>query len=63
MAQKDYISQILEVAVKPWIELGDDFVLEEDGDSSHGPTDNNNIVRQWKRKHGLEPLHSLINYV
>ena len=54
MTQQDYITQILEVAVKPWIERGDDFVLEEDGDSSHGPADNNNIVRQWKKKHGLE---------
>jgi hypothetical protein len=54
MTQQDYITQILEVAVKPWLERGDDFVLEEDGDSSHGPTDNNNIVRQWKKKHRLE---------
>jgi hypothetical protein len=26
----------------------------KDGDSSHGPTKNNNIVRQWKEKHKLE---------
>jgi hypothetical protein len=40
--------------VKPWIEQRDDFVLEEDSDSLHSPTDNNNIVQQWKKKHRLE---------
>ena len=28
-------------------------MLEEDGDSSHGPSANN-IVRTWKKNHGLE---------
>jgi hypothetical protein len=32
MAQKAYITQILE----PWIDRGDDFALEEDGDSGQG---------------------------
>ena len=38
MTQKDYIQQILEPIVLPWIERGDQFVLEEDGDSGHGPS-------------------------
>ena len=33
---------------------GDDFVLEEDSDSSHGPTNNRNIVRKWKEENKLE---------
>jgi hypothetical protein len=33
MSQQVYISQILEPIVKPWIDRGDKFVLEEDGDS------------------------------
>jgi hypothetical protein len=31
MTQKDYINQILKPVVQPWIDRGDDFVLEEDG--------------------------------
>ena len=46
---KDYI---LEPYVKPWIEAGHDFVLEEDGDSGHG-TGKKNIVRTWKQQNGL----------
>ncbi|KFZ17649.1 hypothetical protein V501_01617 [Pseudogymnoascus sp. VKM F-4519 (FW-2642)] len=53
MTQVDYITQ-LEKAVKPWLERGDDFVLEEDGDSSHGPTNNGNIVQKWKKEHNLK---------
>lgn len=30
-----------------------DFVIEEDGDSGHGPG-KSNIVRTWKQEHGLE---------
>jgi hypothetical protein len=54
MTQEDYIMQILEKAVKPWLQRGDDFALEEDGDSSHGPTNNRNIVRKWKEENKLE---------
>ena len=55
MTQKAYINQILEPIVKPWINRGDDFVLEEDNDSGHGPPRNKtNIVVDWKHKHGLE---------
>lgn len=42
----NYISQILEKAVKPWLEKGDDFALEDDGDSSHSPKNNGNIVQK-----------------
>lgn len=54
MTQEDYITQILEKAVKPWLQQGDDFALEEDGDSSHGPTNNRNIVQKWKEENKLE---------
>jgi hypothetical protein len=54
MTQQVYIEQILEPIVKPWIEAGHDFALEEDGDSGHGPAHNGNIIRKWKEEHGLE---------
>ena len=54
MSQKAYIDQILEPIVKPWIINGQNFVLEEDGDSGHGPGRGNNIVKQWKAEHGLK---------
>lgn len=54
MTQKEYLEQILKPHVLPWIERGDDFVLEEDGDSSHGPGLSRNIVQVWKEKVGLE---------
>ena len=53
MSQDVYINQILTPHVLPWILRGDDFVLEEDGDSGHGPSDHNK-VRTWKQKNGLE---------
>lgn len=53
MAQQAYISQILEPVVKPWLEAGHRFVLEEDGDSGHGPG-KQNVVRTWKEKHKLQ---------
>ncbi len=40
-----YIDQILEPCVKPWILRGDDFALEEDDDTGHGPSPHN-IVRK-----------------
>jgi hypothetical protein len=55
MTQQAYIDQILEPVVKPWIDAGHDFVLEEDGDSGHGPPRaKGNIVVDWKEKHGLK---------
>ena len=55
MTQKDYIKQILEPIVQPWIDRGDDFVLEEDRDSGHGPPrSKGNIVKDQKEQHRLE---------
>lgn len=53
MSQEIYINQILEPIVKPWLLAGENFVLEEDGDSGHGPK-GRNIVKAWKRANGLE---------
>ncbi|KAF2033422.1 hypothetical protein EK21DRAFT_86230 [Setomelanomma holmii] len=53
MTQRAYIDQILEPVVKPWLERGDDFVLEEGGNSGHGPG-KSNIVRKWKQDNKLE---------
>ncbi|KAL9116843.1 MAG: hypothetical protein Q9187_006628 [Circinaria calcarea] len=40
-----YKNQILEPIVKPWLKAGEDFVLEEDGNSEHR-TEKSNIVRK-----------------
>ena len=53
MTQDVYINQILIPVVLPWILRGEDFVLEEDGDSGHGPSSANR-VRRWKHQHGLD---------
>ena len=53
MSQRVYIDSILEPIVKPWIEAKHDFVLEEDGDSGHGPG-KSNIVRTWKQNNDLK---------
>ncbi|KAF2175431.1 hypothetical protein K469DRAFT_610770, partial [Zopfia rhizophila CBS 207.26] len=53
MTQKDYIKQILEPVVLPWINKGQQFILEEDGDSGYGPS-KSNIVQAWKQKHNLQ---------
>lgn len=53
MSLKVYRDQILEPVVKPLLE-GQDFVLEEDGDSGHGKAKNRNIVRVWKEENNLE---------
>jgi len=50
-------TQILEPVVKPWLERGDDFVLEEDQDSGHGmkgKKPQKNLIQEWKREHHLE---------
>ncbi|KAH6865346.1 hypothetical protein B0T10DRAFT_569803 [Thelonectria olida] len=52
MAQKVYIEEVLEPYVKKWLDEGRSFVLEEDNDSGYGPSQNN-PVRAWKEKHGL----------
>ena len=51
MSQRVYIDQILDPVVKPWLEAGQKFVVE-DGNSGHGPG-RSNIVQQWKIDHGL----------
>ncbi|KAF2026267.1 hypothetical protein EK21DRAFT_115950 [Setomelanomma holmii] len=53
MTQPVYIDQIFEPVVKPWLERGDDFVLEEDGDSGYG-LGKSNVVRKWKQDNKLE---------
>lgn len=53
MTHKVYTESILEPVVKPWLEEGQEFVLEEDGDSGHG-TGQANPVRTWKQQHGLK---------
>ena len=52
MTQAYYRDHILDGIVKPWMEEGRSFILEEDGDSGHGPR-GNNIVKSWKEKNGL----------
>ena len=54
MTHQVYINSILEPVVKPWLERGDDFVLEEDGDSGHGTGRTRNPVKKWKEDHRLE---------
>jgi hypothetical protein len=52
MSQEKYRTEILDKVVKTWIDEGRDFILEEDGDSGHGPS-RHNPVRTWKEQHGL----------
>ena len=54
MSLKVYRDQILEPVVKPWLLEGQDFVLEEDGDSGHGKAQNWNIIRVWEEENNLE---------
>lgn len=49
-----YRDEILEKAVGPWLARGDQFILEEDGDSGYSTGKKNNIVRDWKEKRGLK---------
>ena len=52
MSQRVYIDQILDTIVKPWLDQGHNFVLEEDSDSRR-ELGKSNIVR-WKEEHRLE---------
>jgi hypothetical protein len=56
MSLQVYRDQILEPLVKPWLEQGHDFVLEEDNDSGHGggPSKKWNIVKAWKKNNNLD---------
>ena len=45
---------IFEQHVLPLLKCGNNFILEEDGDSDYSKANNNNIVRQWKQQHDLQ---------
>ena len=53
MSQEVYVNQILEPVIKPWIERGDDFILEEDGDSGHGKRGVNSKATRWREENNL----------
>ena len=53
MNQRVHIDSVLEPVVKPWLEPGEDFVLEEDGDSGLG-SGKSNVLRDWKNEHSLK---------
>ena len=54
MSLQIYRDNILEGAVRPWLDAGEKFVLEEDGDSGHGTGQGHNVVKAWKEEHGLK---------
>lgn len=57
MSQECYVNQILTPYVLPWLVRGDDFILEEDGDSGHGYSrgkEKKVLVKEWKKRHGLK---------
>jgi hypothetical protein len=57
MSLQIYHDEILEGVVRPWLDAGQHFVLEEDGDSGHGiGRYSTNIVKEWKEAHGLKPF-------
>ena len=54
MTAKYYTDEILNGIVKPWLERGDNFVLEEDHDSSHGiAKGGKGLPQEWKRLNRL----------
>lgn len=54
MSLQIYRDNILEGVVRPWLDAGEKFVLEEDGDSGHGTGQGHNVVKAWKEEHGLK---------
>lgn len=56
MSFQVYRNIILEGVVSKWLAKGDQFILEEDGDSSHGGGNcrPDKIARVWKEEHGLK---------
>ena len=56
MSLQVYRDVILDGPVAQWLARGDEFVLEEDGDSGHGGGNSTkrNIVKAWKKEHGLK---------
>ena len=53
MSHKKYV-EILKEHVKPMLDRGEKFIMEEDRDSAHGMAENNNIVRRYKEEIGLD---------
>lgn len=53
ISQEVYVNRILEPMVKSWIERGDSFILEGDGDSGHGKRGVNSIATRWKEDNNL----------
>ncbi|KAF1987341.1 hypothetical protein K402DRAFT_412293 [Aulographum hederae CBS 113979] len=58
MTMKVYEEEILDKHVLPWIQAGQNFVLEEDRDSGHGIGPNNRI-KTWKATHGLNSYFNM----
>lgn len=54
MSQAVYVNKILEPVVKTWIERGDSFILEEDGESGHGKKGADGLATRWKEEHNLD---------
>ncbi len=55
MSLQIYRDEILEKVVGPWVASGENFVLEEDGDSGHRTGRNEkNIIKIWKEEHHLK---------
>ena len=48
MTQKFYKDFVIKGIIKPMLDAGEDFILEEDRDSSHGPAENQNLVQRYK---------------
>lgn len=53
MSMQIYRDEVLKKVVGSWLSRRDQFVQEEDGDYGHG-TGKKNIVRDWKKRHGLK---------
>ena len=54
MTNKKYV-EILNAMVKPCLEAGEDFILEEDRDGAHGTNAPvNGMIRKWKRDNNLK---------
>lgn len=60
MTLQVYRDEILKGIVNPWIERGDDFVLEEECESSHG-TGPHNIIWTYKQQIGLKSYFNCPN--
>jgi len=54
MNHKIYKDAILEPIVGDWLKKGQDFCLEEDGDSGYSFSKGINPVKRWKQNKGLD---------